>query len=90
LLKQPQNAPLPVYKQILILFAGLNGFLEELDTLAEVSSYEQQLYSFVDSPNMLPFMPYLETISEERDFNLDDNPIITILDHFTDYLYKKK
>jgi len=28
LLKQPQNAPLPVFKQIVILYAGLNGYLD--------------------------------------------------------------
>jgi proton translocating ATP synthase F1 alpha subunit len=89
LLKQPQNAPLPVHKQILILFAGLNGFLDSLDALAEVSVYEQQLYAFVDSPDMLPFMPYLETLSDLRIFDPEDTPLIDILDHFTNYIYIK-
>jgi len=89
LLKQPQNAPLPVHKQILILFAGLNGFLDSLDALAEVSVYEQQLYAFVDSPDMLPFMPYSETLSDPRIFDPEDTPLIDILDHFTNYIYIK-
>jgi len=86
LLKQPQNAPLPVHKQILILYAGLNGFLDSLP-LADVSKYEQQLYTFIDSPAMEPFMPYLETLAELRTFDTQDTPLIEILDHFTNYIY---
>jgi len=89
LLKQPQNAPLPVHKQILILFAGLNGYLESLDSLSEVSSYEQQLYTFVDSPDMEPFMPYLETLNELPSFDTQDTPLIEILTYFTDCIYTK-
>lgn len=85
LLKQPQNAPLPVYKQILILYAGLNGYLADL-SLSEVAGYEAQLFAFIDSPDMLPFMPYLETLNELRVFDVEDNLLIDILDHF-DYLY---
>jgi F-type H+-transporting ATPase subunit alpha len=85
LLKQPQNAPIPVHKQILILYAGLNGYLANLN-LSEVSTYESQLFAFVDSPDMLPFMPYLETLGELRSFDPEDNLLIDILDHF-DFLY---
>jgi len=47
ILKQPQYKPLPMEKQVTILFAGARGFLDELpvNTLAE---YEQQLYSYVE------------------------------------------
>jgi len=46
ILKQPQYQPLPMEKQICILFAGTRGFLDKLpiDTLAE---YEAQLYDYV-------------------------------------------
>jgi len=90
LLKQPQNAPLPVHKQILILFAGLYGYLDDLDSLSEVSNYEQQLYEFVDSPDVETFMPYLETISELRSFDPQDNPLIEIVGFFTDCIYEPK
>jgi len=89
ILKQPQNAPLPVHKQIAILFAGLNGFLDEIESLNEVSAYEQQLYAFMDSPDMDPFMPYLETLEELHEFDTRDTPLIEILDHFTNYIYIK-
>src|SRR2546425_418138 len=48
LLKQGQYEPLPVEKQILIIFAGTNGFVDELPVKA-LKKYEQELYSFVES-----------------------------------------
>jgi len=30
LLKQPQNSPLGVYEQVAILYAGINGYLDEI------------------------------------------------------------
>ena len=48
LLKQGQYQPLPVEKQILIIFAGTNGFVDELQ-LTALKKYEQELYSFVES-----------------------------------------
>jgi F-type H+-transporting ATPase subunit alpha len=48
LLKQGQYEPLPVEKQILIIFAGTNGFVDELPAPA-LKKYEQELYSFVES-----------------------------------------
>jgi F-type H+/Na+-transporting ATPase subunit alpha len=48
LLKQGQYEPLPVEKQILIIYAGTNGFIDELP-LTALKKYEQELYSFVES-----------------------------------------
>jgi F-type H+-transporting ATPase subunit alpha len=48
ILKQGQYVPLPVEKQVLIIFAATNGFLDPLP-LASLSRYEQDLYSFVDT-----------------------------------------
>jgi F-type H+/Na+-transporting ATPase subunit alpha len=47
LLKQGQYVPLPVEKQILILFAATNGFVDNypVDVLGR---YEKELYAFVD------------------------------------------
>src|SRR4051812_6001408 len=55
ILKQPQYAPLPVEKQVLLIFAATNGYFDG----AEVSSLgrlEQDLYQFVDArhPGVLP------------------------------------
>jgi F-type H+-transporting ATPase subunit alpha len=48
ILKQPQYQPLPMEKEITILFAGARGYLDEwpLDALR---AYEDGLYPFVES-----------------------------------------
>jgi F-type H+-transporting ATPase subunit alpha len=48
LLKQGQYQPLSVEKQILIIYAGTNGFVDELP-LAALKKYEQELHSFIES-----------------------------------------
>ena len=42
-LKQGQFAPLPVEKQVLIIFAGNRGYLDELP-VARLRDYEKKLY----------------------------------------------
>ncbi|GAB6190275.1 F0F1 ATP synthase subunit alpha [Desulfocastanea catecholica] len=48
ILKQPQYQPLPMEKQVVILYSGSNGYLDKLpvDTLAD---YEKELYSYIES-----------------------------------------
>jgi len=46
-LKQGQYVPQPVGKQVLIIYAGLNGFLDDV-SLGSVGRYEQELYRFLD------------------------------------------
>ena len=48
LLKQGQYAPLPVEKQVLILFAVTNGFTDALP-IESLGRYERELYAYVDS-----------------------------------------
>ena len=48
LLKQGQYVPLAVEKQILLIFAGANGFVDSLP-LEALGRYEQDLYAFVDN-----------------------------------------
>jgi len=48
LLKQGQYQPLPVEKQVLIIYAGTNGFVDDLP-LGALKKYEQELYAFVES-----------------------------------------
>src|SRR3989338_4000854 len=47
LLKQDQYQPLPVEKQILIIFAGVNGFLDELPVSA-IGKFEKEFFQFLD------------------------------------------
>jgi F-type H+-transporting ATPase subunit alpha len=47
-LKQGQYQPLPVERQILIIYAGTNGFLDDLPVEA-CRNFETELYRFVDN-----------------------------------------
>jgi F-type H+-transporting ATPase subunit alpha len=48
ILKQGQYVPLPVEKQILIIFAGTQGLLDDLP-VAELRRFEEELYKFVEA-----------------------------------------
>jgi F-type H+-transporting ATPase subunit alpha len=48
ILKQPQYQPLPLEKQVSIMFAGTKGFLDELP-LNVLAKYEAGLYQFIES-----------------------------------------
>lgn len=48
ILKQPQYQPLPVEKQVCILFAGTRGFLDEMP-IEVLAQYEKELYEFIES-----------------------------------------
>jgi F-type H+-transporting ATPase subunit alpha len=47
ILKQPQYKPLPVEKQVLIIYAGTNGYLEGFAE-SSLMKYENELFAFVD------------------------------------------
>ncbi len=66
LLKQGQYSPVPVEKQVLIIYAGTEGHLDDLPT-EQCRAFEEELYRFVENahPNLLP------TIREKK--NLDDD-----------------
>ncbi|HTV55376.1 MAG TPA: F0F1 ATP synthase subunit alpha, partial [Terriglobia bacterium] len=48
ILKQDQYEPLPVEKQVLAVFAGTNGYLDDLE-VEDCRPFEKGLYEFVDS-----------------------------------------
>jgi F-type H+-transporting ATPase subunit alpha len=50
ILKQNQYEPLPFSKQILIIYAGTNGFLDDLPVV-QCRDFEKELYKYVDSMN---------------------------------------
>ena len=60
-LKQKQFSPLPFSKQILIIFAGTNGFFDDLP-VDQVRDFEAELYKYVDATN--PGL--LRTIMEKK------------------------
>ena len=48
ILKQGQLQPQPFSKQILIIYAGTNGFLDDLK-VEEVGAFEKGLYQYADT-----------------------------------------
>jgi F-type H+-transporting ATPase subunit alpha len=60
-LKQDQYQPLPFEKQVLIVFAGTNGFLDDIP-VEQVRRFESELYRFVE--NAHPGI--LRTIREKK------------------------
>jgi F-type H+-transporting ATPase subunit alpha len=65
-LKQPQYSPLPVEKQVLIIYAGNGGVLDDLP-VEQCRAFETELYRFVESAHP----KLLETIRERK--ALDDS-----------------
>ncbi|MCU1286337.1 MAG: synthase subcomplex alpha subunit [Acidobacteriales bacterium] len=65
LLKQGQYQPLPFSKQILIIFAGTNKFLDDI-AVEDVRAFEAELYKYVET--VAPSL--LSTIMEKK--TLDD------------------
>ncbi|MBU2615448.1 MAG: F0F1 ATP synthase subunit alpha [Elusimicrobia bacterium] len=48
ILKQKQYQPLPVEKQIIIIFAGINGFLDDI-AVSKIKEFENSLYKYLDA-----------------------------------------
>jgi F-type H+-transporting ATPase subunit alpha len=71
LLKQPQFKPLPVEKQVLILFAGTadEGFLMDIPVSA-VGRFETEMYEFFDSRHP----ELLAEVREKRDISAELRP----------------
>jgi F-type H+/Na+-transporting ATPase subunit alpha len=66
ILKQGQYQPLPVEKQILIIFAGTSGLLDDFP-VEQCRAFEQELYKFVETSHP----GILQTIRDKK--TLDDN-----------------
>jgi F-type H+-transporting ATPase subunit alpha len=65
-LKQPQYQPLPVEKQVLVIYAGSNGFLDAVP-VPDVRAYEQELYRFIETrhPGVLSGMAQKKQLDDD-------------------------
>jgi F-type H+-transporting ATPase subunit alpha len=78
LLKQPQYRPLPVEEQVLAIFAGVRGYLDNIE-VGKVGAFERQLVSQVKSgePGILT------AIREQKEIKPDtEKSLIAFLDKF--------
>ncbi|MBW1866747.1 MAG: F0F1 ATP synthase subunit alpha, partial [Deltaproteobacteria bacterium] len=73
ILKQPQYQPLPVEKQVTILFAGAHGFLDEYP-VEVLGKYEAGLYSFIEDryPQVFTELAEKEVISDDLEKVMTD------------------
>jgi F-type H+-transporting ATPase subunit alpha len=72
ILKQSQYQPLSVERQVLILFAGANGYLDNIEE-SDVSDYERQLYEFFE----VRHSAIIETLNEQKKMDDDLKTAIT-------------
>lgn len=77
-LKQPLHKPLPVEKQVLILYALTNGFLDSVP-IDDVLSFEEELYAYFD----LHYDSLLEVIRSTKDLP-DTNELNEAIQEFKD------
>jgi F-type H+-transporting ATPase subunit alpha len=60
LLKQPQYQPLPVYQQVVMIYAATRGYMDEIP-VAEIDQYSQALVRYVETANADVIKPIVET-----------------------------
>jgi F-type H+/Na+-transporting ATPase subunit alpha len=65
-LKQPQYQPLPVEKQVIIIYAATNGYLDPVP-VEQVRAYETELFQFLDTRQG----PLVDALREKK--QLDDD-----------------
>lgn len=72
ILKQGQYAPLSVAKQVAIIYAGTNGFLDDLE-VEELGSFEQSMLRFLETsrPEVLDQISERKILDDELKRELD-------------------
>jgi len=66
ILKQDQYVPLPVERQILVIYAGTRGFLDEFE-VGQLREYEIKLYEFVEKEHA----DLLKKIAKKHEIDAD-------------------
>jgi F-type H+-transporting ATPase subunit alpha len=71
--KQPQYQPMPVEKQVAILYAATKGALDDVPT-PRVKEFEAQFYRFLETerPAILTTLAETKTLTDEIAMGLDD------------------
>jgi F-type H+-transporting ATPase subunit alpha len=66
ILKQSQYQPLPVEKQVMIIFAATNGYLDDLP-VDKGRKFEQEFYNFIDNqrPQVTKLVAQKKEMNEE-------------------------
>jgi len=79
ILKQNQYIPLEVEKQVLVIYAGNRGFLDDVP-ISQIKVYEEKLYDFVSREHR----DILKRLKEKKEIDADlDEAIHDLLTEFT-------
>lgn len=80
-LKQDRNSPVPVEKQVAILYATVHGYLKEIE-VPSISSYERELYRYLDEN--AEAVDVMEQIRTTGDLKADtEEKLKAVLEGFT-------
>jgi F-type H+-transporting ATPase subunit alpha len=73
ILKQPQFHPIPVEKQIVLIYAATNSFLDDIP-LTEIKRYEKEYYEYLDNlhPDLLLEILDKNELTDDIKKRLDD------------------
>ncbi len=67
LLKQGQFLPLAIEKQILAVFAGVKGYLDDID-VKDITTFQNELFNLIDITSF--YKPFIETLKTDFDEEL--------------------
>lgn len=87
-LKQDRNSPVPVEKQVAILYATIHGYLKDV-VVADIAEYEQTLYTYLDEN--VTAAGVMETIRTTGDLKPEtEEQLKAVLADFTASFIKNK
>ena len=87
-LKQDRNSPVPVEKQVTILYATIHGYLKDV-AVADIAEYEQTLYTYLDEN--VTAAGVMETIRTTGDLKPEtEEQLKAVLAEFTASFIKNK
>jgi len=66
LLKQPPYSPIPIAKQVVALYAGTRGYLDDIPVEA-ITKFEREFYTFIDAK----YPQILESINNTKKLESD-------------------
>jgi F0F1-type ATP synthase alpha subunit len=78
LLKQDQYVPFSVSEEIIIIFAGVRGFLNKLKN--NMRQFEDLLIAF--SRKLYIFKPYIQLLPLNANFDVRDNLLLDLINYF--------
>src|SRR5438094_2548930 len=72
ILKQPQYEPVPVERQVAIIFAGTNGYLDNI-AVSELRTFETELHKFIEArhPQLFPALAEKKQLDDQLKGALD-------------------